>query len=84
MLQAGLGQVVSSTKPRILVCTPSNAACDELMLRIMSDRFCDGNGKAGCLRHLAFWGFNRPYITHGNSEAARVAAGCVVQLCTPR
>jgi len=32
-------------KPRILVCTPSNAACDELMARVMKDGFCDGNGK---------------------------------------
>ena len=44
MAAGGLGQAVASTKPRILVCTPSNAACDELMLRIMSDRFSDGNG----------------------------------------
>ena len=32
-------------KPRILVCTPSNAACDELMARVMKTGFCDGNGK---------------------------------------
>jgi len=32
-------------KPRILVCTPSNAACDELMARVMEKGFCDGNGK---------------------------------------
>ncbi|KAI8114303.1 hypothetical protein M9434_002429 [Picochlorum sp. BPE23] len=38
----GLG----AKKPRILVCTPSNAACDELMARVMKDGFCDGNGKA--------------------------------------
>lgn len=37
----GLG----AKKPRILVCTPSNAACDELMARVMKDGFCDGNGK---------------------------------------
>ena len=30
--------------PRILVCTPSNAACDELMARVMSQGFCDGTG----------------------------------------
>ena len=32
-------------KPRILICTPSNAACDELMARVMEKGFCDGNGK---------------------------------------
>ena len=37
----GLG----ARKPRILVCTPSNAACDELMSRVMERGFCDGNGK---------------------------------------
>lgn len=31
-------------RPRILVCAPSNAACDELMTRIMEKGFCDGNG----------------------------------------
>ena len=38
----GLGSV--SRKPRILVCTPSNAACDELMARVMKFGFCDGRG----------------------------------------
>lgn len=32
-------------KPRILVCTPSNAACDELMWRVMLLGFCDGHGQ---------------------------------------
>ena len=45
LYEAGsLVQAVASTKPRILVCTPSNAACDELMRRIMEDRFCDNSG----------------------------------------
>ncbi|GAB4815851.1 hypothetical protein N2152v2_002897 [Parachlorella kessleri] len=45
LYEAGsLGQAVASTKPRILVCTPSNAACDELMRRIMENRFCDNSG----------------------------------------
>ena len=42
------------TKPRILICTPSNAACDELLTRVMTDGFCDGSGAlargAGALR----------------------------------
>lgn len=32
-------------KPRLLVCTPSNAACDELLSRIMSDGFRDREGR---------------------------------------
>jgi senataxin len=35
---------MGSKKPRILVCTPSNAACDELMARVMQLGFRDGNG----------------------------------------
>lgn len=37
--------IVLATKPRILVCAPSNAACDELLLRVMTSGFCDGNGE---------------------------------------
>lgn len=36
------------TKPRILICTPSNAACDELLTRVMTDGFCDGSGAGVC------------------------------------
>ena len=36
---------ILATKPRILICTPSNAACDELMSRVMRHGFCDGSGK---------------------------------------
>jgi hypothetical protein len=39
-----LGATFAATKPRILICTPSNAACDELMARVMSLGFCDGGG----------------------------------------
>ena len=39
----GLGSS-PSRKPRILVCTPSNAACDELMARVMAHGFRDGRG----------------------------------------
>eukprot|EP00586_Coscinodiscus_wailesii_P022376 CAMPEP_0172511240 /NCGR_PEP_ID=MMETSP1066-20121228/234896_1 /TAXON_ID=671091 /ORGANISM="Coscinodiscus wailesii, Strain CCMP2513" /LENGTH=385 /DNA_ID=CAMNT_0013290539 /DNA_START=98 /DNA_END=1251 /DNA_ORIENTATION=+ len=31
-------------KPRILVCAPSNAAVDNIILKIMADGFIDGNG----------------------------------------
>lgn len=42
-----ISQILGSRgrKPRILVCTPSNAACDELMWRVMKLGFCDGNGQ---------------------------------------
>jgi senataxin len=41
---ARLGATFAATKPRILICTPSNAACDELMARVMALGFCDGSG----------------------------------------
>ncbi|KAL4543318.1 hypothetical protein Ndes2526B_g05382 [Nannochloris sp. 'desiccata'] len=41
---AHLGATFAATKPRILICTPSNAACDELMARVMALGFCDGSG----------------------------------------
>lgn len=34
----------AQVKPRILVCAPSNAAVDNVILKIMEDRFLDGNG----------------------------------------
>lgn len=34
----------AKVKPRILVCAPSNAAIDNVILKIMSDRFVDGKG----------------------------------------
>lgn len=34
----------AEVKPRILVCAPSNAAVDNVILKIMEDRFFDGNG----------------------------------------
>uniref|UniRef100_A0A7S2A4T2 WW domain-containing protein n=1 Tax=Ditylum brightwellii TaxID=49249 RepID=A0A7S2A4T2_9STRA len=34
----------AKVKPRILVCAPSNAAVDNVILKIMEDRFVDGNG----------------------------------------
>jgi senataxin len=32
-------------KPRLLVCAPSNAAVDNVILKIMEDGFVDGSGK---------------------------------------
>lgn len=42
-----LSQIVGlgGKRPKILVCAPSNAACDELMWRVMMLGFCDGNGQ---------------------------------------
>lgn len=34
----------SEVKPRILVCAPSNSAIDNVVMKIMTDRFVDGNG----------------------------------------
>ena len=31
-------------KPRILVCAPSNAAVDNVAIKLINDRFVDGNG----------------------------------------
>ncbi len=33
----------AEVKPRILVCAPSNAGIDNVVLKITSDRFVDGN-----------------------------------------
>ena len=33
----------ADVKPRILVCAPSNAGIDNVILKVMSDRFVDGN-----------------------------------------
>lgn len=34
----------NEVKPRILVCAPSNAAVDNVVAKVMSDKFVDGNG----------------------------------------
>ena len=34
----------AKVKPRILVCAPSNAAIDNVILKVVDDRFVDGNG----------------------------------------
>lgn len=36
--------LAAKKKPRILVCAPSNAAIDNVILKIMDDGFVDGNG----------------------------------------
>lgn len=42
--QAALG-VARKAKPRLLVCAPSNAAVDNIILKIMEDGFVDGSGQ---------------------------------------
>lgn len=37
-------KAAGDVKPRILVCAPSNAAVDNIILKIMESRFYDGNG----------------------------------------
>ena len=37
-----------SAKPRILICAPSNAAADELLQRVMDDKFADADGQMYC------------------------------------
>jgi senataxin len=34
----------AKVKPRILVCTPSNTAVDNVIMKIIEERFVDGNG----------------------------------------
>jgi senataxin len=60
-----LGNAVKC-KPRLLVCAPSNAAVDNIILKIMEDGFVDGSGKR----------YN-PSIIHvevGKSDAVRDVA----------
>ena len=42
--QVALGNAVRA-KPRLLVCAPSNAAVDNVILKIMEDGFVDGSGQ---------------------------------------
>jgi senataxin len=42
--KVSLGNAVRS-KPRLLVCAPSNAAVDNIILKIMEDGFVDGSGQ---------------------------------------
>jgi len=50
-------------KPRILVCAPSNAAVDYVVLKILKDRFIDGNGGK----------YNPSIIRVGSGHSASVA-----------
>jgi senataxin len=38
-------QMARKAKPRLLVCAPSNAAVDNIILKIMEDGFIDGQGQ---------------------------------------
>jgi len=42
--EGGTFRELSKHKPRILICAPSNAAVDNIILKIMEDGFIDGNG----------------------------------------
>ena len=43
--QKGIRQVAQRAKPRLLVCAPSNAAVDNIIMKIMEDGFVDGSGQ---------------------------------------
>lgn len=48
----GALEIARKAKPRLLVCAPSNAGVDNVILRIMEDGFVDGkslNSKKGCI-----------------------------------
>ena len=46
----------AEVKPRILVCAPSNAGIDNVILKVMSDRFVDGNVS------VMNWSFSNPFV----------------------
>lgn len=54
-------------RPRILVCAPSNAAVDNIILKIMEDGFIDGNG----LR------YNPSIVRIGSGQSASVKDVCL-------
>lgn len=57
----------SKKRPRILVCAPSNAAVDNIILKIMEDGFIDGNG----LR------YNPSIVRIGSGQSASVKDVCL-------
>jgi len=57
----------SKKRPRILVCAPSNAAVDNIILKIIQDGFIDGNG----LR------YNPTIVRIGSGQSASVKAVCL-------
>ena len=54
----------ADVKPRVLVCAPSNAAVDNVILKIMEDRFLDGNGSK----------YSPSIIRIGSGQSAEVAS----------
>ncbi len=54
----------AEVKPRILVCAPSNAAVDNVILKIVEDRFLDGNGSK----------YSPSIIRLGSGQSAAVAS----------
>jgi senataxin len=54
----------AEVKPRILVCAPSNAAVDNVILKIVEDRFLDGNGSK----------YSPSIIRIGSGQSAAVAS----------
>ena len=62
--------VEDTSKPRILVCAPSNAGVDEIISRLLEQGFMDGNkcASASASRRLvaalliARWALRRPYF----------------------
>lgn len=57
----------SKKRPRILVCAPSNAAVDNIILKIMEDGFIDGNG---CR-------YNPSIVRIGRGQSASVKDVCL-------
>lgn len=54
-------------RPRILVCAPSNAAVDNIILKIMEDGFIDGNGMR----------YNPSIVRIGSGQSASVKDVCL-------
>ncbi|KAL3787772.1 hypothetical protein HJC23_009823 [Cyclotella cryptica] len=54
-------------RPRILVCAPSNAAVDNIILKIMEDGFVDGNGMR----------YNPSIVRIGSGQSASVKDVCL-------
>ena len=57
-------QMARKAKPRLLVCAPSNAAVDNIILKIMEDGFIDGQGQR----------YNPSMIRVGVGQSAAVKA----------
>lgn len=57
----------SKKRPRILVCAPSNAAVDNIILKIMEDGFIDGGGQR----------YNPSIVRIGSGQSAAVKDVCL-------